>query len=608
MPSSATLHSRSDIDRNAARFFNMASLGSPVWIDAATLAVLDDRSGVPQVSALDVDTGTLTIRTSFPERILSLLGQPGADNLVFGMDVGGNERQQLWRLPAKSGEPVRVTTDDNAMHEPGAIATDGETVIYRSNERDQALFDIKATAMANYDPSIWMLADGMPFPISASSELGLALIGRLNTNLDASLLLLDPRTSTVTDLLPHEGEASLKEALFDKRGRFVWVVSNIDREFHRILKVDLETLERTEFFASDWDVELLSISPDERYAAISINEDGISKVSILDAATAEVVASFDVEPGVADRLAWSPDSRSIAFGLSTPTRPGCIVIGSLDGAVKTFDADPGADVPELPAPEIIRYKTFDGRDIPAFWFRPAGDGPFPVVIEVHGGPESQRRVNFMPQTQLWLSLGVAVLATNVRGSTGYGKEFCHLDDVELRLDSVKDLAEAVIWLRAQPDVDGDRITVMGGSYGGFMTLAAITFYPTLWRAAVGIVGICNFVSFLERTGPWRVKHRSYEYGNLEEHRAFLESISPLTHVDNIVTPLFVIHGRNDPRVPLYEAEQIVAALVARHLPVELMVFDDEGHGLSKRQNKIAGYASAAEFVLRQYADARIPGS
>jgi dipeptidyl aminopeptidase/acylaminoacyl peptidase len=196
---------------------------------------------------------------------------------------------------------------------------------------------------------------------------------------------------------------------------------------------------------------------------------------------------------------------------------------------------------------------------------------------------------------------VAVLATNVRGSTGYGKEFCHLDDVELRLDSVKDLAEAVTWLRDQPDVDGDRITVMGGSYGGFMILAAITFYPTLWRAAVDIVGICNFVSFLERTGPWRVKHRSYEYGNLEEHREFLESISPLTHVDNIVTPLFVIHGRNDPRVPLYEAEQIVAALRARQLPVELMVFDNEGHGLSKRQNRIAGYAGAAEFVLNQFA-------
>jgi dipeptidyl aminopeptidase/acylaminoacyl peptidase len=424
----------------------------------------------------------------------------------------------------------------------------------------------------------------------------------LNTNLDASLLLLNPRTDKIVDLLPHDGEASLQEAIFSGDGTFVWILTNVGREFHRILKIDVTSHERTEFFAADWDVELLSVSPDHKYAAISINEDGISKVSILDASDARVVTSFDVEPGVADRLSWSADSQYIAFGLSTPTRSGRIVVGALDGSIRTFDAVPDTEVPNLPAPEIIRYPTFDGREIPAFWFRPEGDGPFPVVIEVHGGPEGQRRVNFMPQTQLWLSLGVAVLATNVRGSTGYGKEYCHLDDVELRLDSVTDLAESVKWLRSQPDVDGDRITVMGGSYGGFMTLAAITFHPTLWRAAVDIVGICNWVSFLERTGPWRVKHRSYEYGNLENNREFLESVSPLTHVEKIETPLFVIHGRNDPRVPLFEAEQIVAALESRNLPVELLVFDDEGHGLSKRANKIEGYAAAAEFVLKQFVE------
>jgi dienelactone hydrolase len=602
MPSTFATHSRADIDRNANRFFSMASLGSPVWIDSSTLAVLDDRSGVPQVSTLNLSTGTLTERTRFQERILSLLGKPGAEHLVFGMDLGGNEQQQLWRLPVAGGEPVRLSTDDSARHEPGCIASDGQTIVYRSNERDIALFDIRASSIANFEPSTWMEADGMPFPIDASSESGLVLVGRLNTNLDASLLLLNPRTDKIVDLLPHDGEASLQEAIFSGDGTFVWILTNVGREFHRILKIDVTSHERTEFFAADWDVELLSVSPDHKYAAISINEDGISKVSILDASDARVVTSFDVEPGVADRLSWSADSQYIAFGLSTPTRSGRIVVGALDGSIRTFDAVPDTEVPNLPAPEIIRYPTFDGREVPAFWFRPEGDGPFPVVIEVHGGPEGQRRVNFMPQTQLWLSLGVAVLATNVRGSTGYGKEYCHLDDVELRLDSVTDLAESVTWLRSQPDVDGDRITVMGGSYGGFMTLAAITFHPTLWRAAVDIVGICNWVSFLERTGPWRVKHRSYEYGNLENNREFLESVSPLTHVEKIETPLFVIHGRNDPRVPLFEAEQIVAALESRNLPVELLVFDDEGHGLSKRANKIEGYAAAAEFVLKQFVE------
>lgn len=603
MPSIPAPRTRSDIEAVATRLFSMASLASPVWIDGSRLAVLDDRSGVPQISELDLTSGTLTPRTAFPERVLSLLGKPGAEYLVFGMDVGGNERQQIWRLPSGGGDPVRMTTNDNAMHEPGVIATDGATLVYRSNERDPALFDIIGTSIAAYDPMIWMHADGMPFPIDASSERCQVLVGRLNTNLDASLLLLDPKAGTMVDLLPHEGEASIKEARFDKSGDFAWVVTNMDREFHRIVKVDLDTRETTEYFAADWDIELLAISPDEKYVAVSINEDGYSRVRVLDAASAATVVEFEIERGVADKLAWSPDSTRIAFGLSTPSRAGRILVAGLDGTIRTYDAEPGAEVPSLPEPEIIRYTTFDGRQVPAYWFRPEGDGPFPVVIDVHGGPESQRRLNFQPVVQLWLSLGVAVLATNVRGSTGYGKEYCHLDDVELRLDSVKDLAEAVSWLRAREDVDSDRIVVMGGSYGGFMTLAAVTFYPDLWRAAVDIVGIANFVSFLERTGPWRVKHRSYEYGNLEEHRDFLVQVSPLTHVDRIVTPLFVIHGRNDPRVPLYEAEQIVSALQSRKLPVELMVFDDEGHGLSKRKNRIEGYAAAAEFVLARLAEA-----
>ncbi|MEJ7837946.1 MAG: S9 family peptidase [Thermomicrobiales bacterium] len=602
MPSQKTNHSQDDIAQLARRFFSMSSLGSPVWIDNDTLAVLDDRTGVPQVSTLNLDNGTLTARTNFPERVLSLLGKPGADHLVFGMDTGGNERQQLWRLPTAEGDPVRLTTDDNAMHEPGAIATDGQIILYRSNERDSAKFDIVASSIEDFDPSIWLEADGMPYPIDASSELGLALIGRLNTNLDASLLLLYPETGIVVDLMPHEGEASLNGAWLDADGSFVWVVTNVDREFHRVIQIDLASYERREFFSAEWDVEQLSVSPDRGYVALGINEDGMSQVSILDTRNADIVASFAVEPGVVDRLAWSPDSSRIAFGLSTPARAGRIFIGALNGNVETFDAEESDDSENLPTPEVIRYPTFDGRVVPAFWFTPPGDGPFPVVIEVHGGPESQRRANFMPQTQLWLSLGVAVLATNVRGSTGYGKEYCHLDDVELRLDSVRDLAEASTWLRARGDVDAERITVMGGSYGGFMTLAAITFHPELWRAAVDIVGICNWVSFLERTGPWRVKHRAYEYGNLEDNRDFLESVSPLTHVDRIRTPLFVIHGRNDPRVPLLEAEQMVAALEARNLPVELMVFDDEGHGLSKRENRIAGYAAAAGFVLEQLAE------
>jgi dipeptidyl aminopeptidase/acylaminoacyl peptidase len=191
-----------------------------------------------------------------------------------------------------------------------------------------------------------------------------------------------------------------------------------------------------------------------------------------------------------------------------------------------------------------------------------------------------------------------VLSLNVRGSTGYGKAYSHLDDKSLRLDSVRDVAAAVEWLRSRTDAIPDKVGVMGQSYGGFMTLASIAFHPDLWAAAVDVVGIANFVTFLERTGPWRRKIRSDEYGFLETDRDMLERISPLNHVDKIVTPLFVLHGRNDPRVPLFEAEQITSALEHRGQVVELRVFDDEGHGLSKRKNRIDGYAEATRFLVR----------
>jgi len=266
----------------------------------------------------------------------------------------------------------------------------------------------------------------------------------------------------------------------------------------------------------------------------------------------------------------------------------------------------GIPVETFVAPELIDYPTFDQdetgqtRRIPAWFFRPPGQSekPAPVVVYVHGGPESQYRPIFHFLMQYFLQQGYAVLAPNVRGSTGYGKAYGHLDDVEKRMDSVTDLAYAVYWLRQQPGIDRNKIIVYGGSYGGFMVLAALTQYPDLWAGGVDIVGISNFVTFLTNTSAYRRAHREAEYGSLQNNREFLERISPSNHVDNIVAPLFVIHGANDPRVPLSEAEQMVAALRSRAVPVELLVFPDEGHGVIKLQNKLAMYPAIVEFLAK----------
>ncbi len=295
-------------------------------------------------------------------------------------------------------------------------------------------------------------------------------------------------------------------------------------------------------------------------------------------------------------------------------------------------------------PELIHYKSFDGRVIPAWYYRPqrvanagtlnpsssginisvggnnnvvtttinispdgvasvnaggrTNQGGVPVIVSVHGGPEGQEQPNFNSIYQYFLSRGYGILAPNVRGSTGYGKTYTHLDDVTRREDSVKDLAAAVTWLRAEGGADPARIAVMGGSYGGYMTLAAITLYPDLWAAAVDTVGIANFESFLKNTSGYRRKLREVEYGSLERDAGFLRTISPLNKVDRIKTPLMVIHGRNDPRVPYTEAEQIVNALRARNSPVEYKLFDDEGHGVAKLSNRLIVYPLVADFLDR----------
>jgi len=253
----------------------------------------------------------------------------------------------------------------------------------------------------------------------------------------------------------------------------------------------------------------------------------------------------------------------------------------------------------LVKPQLIHYTSFDGLSIPAFYFKPQGvTGPLPVVIDIHGGPEAQSRPLFRPLTQYLVSQGYAVLLPNVRGSTGYGKAHSHLDDVYKRMDSVADIKAAYEWLVTLGGAAADRVALFGGSYGGFMVLSALATYPDLWAAGVDVVGIASFVTFLENTSAYRRKVREAEYGSLECDRAFLTQISPLTHVNQITAPLMVIHGANDPRVPVSEAEQIVTALQQRGITVEYLNYPDEGHGLAKLANRLDAYPRVVQFLDR----------
>jgi dipeptidyl aminopeptidase/acylaminoacyl peptidase len=590
------------LQAQASRYFDRPSLSAPVFTSDDTLAILDDRSGVPQVSMLNATTGEITTVTSFGERVLSLIGSPQG-TIVFGMDTGGDERQQVWVIPTGAESPAQKTNRPDAMHEPGVVASDPSLVLLKSNARNEATFDIVALDLTTGESEIWFEDAGTAAPVALTKDRQRALMIRANTNLDADLWLIDRGSGEATNLTAHEGEAWLTAAGFSPDEQSVLYLTNDGGEFLRLVRHDLASGDRQTLLENpDHDVEAFKVSPDGRYLAAAFNQHGWSRVeihSLVDRRGPRVLD--DLPRGTVDRFSWSPDSSKLSFGFSTAEDPSGIVIAAPTGEFMTISAESPEQRPLTTTPELVSYTSFDGREIPGFLLRPEGDGPFPVLVEIHGGPESQRRLQYssaIPTDQFIQSLGIAVLTLNVRGSTGYGKSYSHLDDKDLRLDSVRDVEAAVAWLRSRDDIIPDRIAVMGQSYGGFMTLASITFHPDLWTAAVDVVGIANFVSFLERTGPWRRKHRSEEYGFLEHDRELLERISPLNYVDRITAPLFVIHGRNDPRVPLFEAEQIVAALEERGQEVHLRVFVDEGHGLSKRRNRIDGYADAAGFLAR----------
>jgi dipeptidyl aminopeptidase/acylaminoacyl peptidase len=299
-----------------------------------------------------------------------------------------------------------------------------------------------------------------------------------------------------------------------------------------------------------------------------------------------------------------PDSSAALFAFCEPTAPSN-VYAVRPGAERveplTRSWRAGLEPALLAGAELDHFPTFDGRQIPTFVFSPPDarrDGQGAAVFFVHGGPEGQTRAAFNPIIQYLANRGFTVIAPNVRGSTGYGRQYEKLDDVELRMDAVRDLAAGARWAIESGLAHPRRVGVMGGSYGGFMVLAALTEDPELWAAGVDIVGIANFITFMERTGPWRRKLREAEYGSLEHHRDVLERISPIHKVDTIVAPLFVVHGANDPRVPIGESEQIVERLRALGRPVDYLRYEDEGHGLAKLANKLDAYPKIGDFLVQ----------
>ncbi|MBN2469657.1 MAG: S9 family peptidase [Anaerolineae bacterium] len=611
-----TLSSRYSI----ARYLSARIAYMPTFTpDGRQLAFITDITGMPQVWAVDVPDGPDDPRwpdqlTYAPDRVLGapkFSPAPGDGRLVYGRDAGGNENIQLF-LVQPDGTEIALTEDHtDAMHLFHDWDADGTQILYAANRRDRGLFDLYIQTPGEPARMVWQNdAPGYLFTGCFSPDGQRAAIVHIMSSFHSHVVEVELATGQARRLTPDDRQARYGAIAYAPDGRSLFVTTDYGADFLYIARLNCAAGTLTPLVQREWDIEALAASPDGAQLAYAVNVDGASELGLLDVASGETRAAPPIPdgPGMLMDLTFSPDGERLAFTFTSATRTYDIFVWDLPGdRVYPVTRSSHGGIPQAAfhMPELVRYPTFDTTEdgqprlIPAWFFRPAEtSGPAPVIVYVHGGPEGQSRPSFMGLLQYFLHNGYAVLVPNVRGSVGYGTAYSHLDDARKRMDSVTDLAYGARWLRQQPGIDGDRLIVYGGSYGGFMVLAALTHTPDLWAAGVDIVGISSFVTFLENTSDYRRAHREAEYGTLADDREWMESIAPINHVARIVAPLMVIHGANDPRVPLGEAEQLVAALEQRGVPVEFLVFEDEGHGLAKLKNKLAAYPAVIDFLKK----------
>ena len=599
-----------DQQASFAQYLNVRSAYAPSFDPSGErVAFLMDVTGVPQVWVVDAEGGWPQQLTFFNERVSSVAWAPKDGNLLFAMDEGGSERHQLYLIDNSSGgRVVPLTNSPEVMHIFGGWSPDGRSIAYASNERHRAHFDIYVHDIDNGQARLVYQQDGSNSVAAWSPDGRYLVINHDNTSTYDDLILLDLQSGETRQLTPEGDLSSYGSVRWDSQGKGLYLTTNREREFQALAYVDVASGEFATLADSPWDVEASSLSPDGRLLAYIANEAGYSRAFIrdLENQTDTPVKGLPEctlqNPRGSASVVWSPDSKRIAFTINGATRNPDIWLYDINSETLrplTHSDTGGIPKDSFVEPQLIEFSTFDGRKVPAFLYTPEGakaDGTNPIVMHVHGGPEGQERPSFNPIYQFFVQRGYCVLAPNVRGSSGYGRTYIHLDDVRKRMDSVHDLKYAWQWLVDSGWADSKRIAVMGGSYGGFMTLAAITSYPELWAAAVELYGIANFVSFLENTSSYRRKLRESEYGSQEDDADFLREISPIRHVDRITAPLMVLHGATDPRVPISETEQIVEALQAQGKVVEYVRFEDEGHGFIKRNNRVVAYSAIAEFL------------
>jgi len=596
------------------RYTEFRTAGFAGWHPAKREALILTRfADTNQVHEVRFPGGARRQLTFFPERITGASWpHRSGEYFLFTRDRGGDEFWQIYRMDVATGAATLVSDGGRSQNDLGPWSHAGDRMAYDSTRRNGADRDIYIVDPK--DPAttrlLLTLEGGGWGPLDWSpDDTKLAVLEYVSINA-SYLWVADVASGTKTLVTPKGGgePVSYGGAQWSADGKGLYVTTDRGSEFQRLAYLDLATGEHR-FLATDipWDVDLFDVAPDGRSIAIVTNEDGISKLRLIDAASGRELPVPTLPIGVVGSLDWHENGQEIGLSLSSARSPSDVYsVNVAAGKVErwTESETGGLNAAAFVEPELVRWPSFDGRTISGFLYKPAArfTGRRPVVINIHGGPESQTKPGFLGRSNFYLDeLGVAIIFPNVRGSSGYGKNFLRLDNGKLRVDSVKDIGALIDWIGTRPDLDASRIMVTGGSYGGYMTLASATHFDSRIRASLSVVGISSFVTFLENTEDYRRDLRRAEYGDEREPamREHLLAISPLNNAGKITKPLFIVQGKNDPRVPFTESEQMVSTIRKNGGPVWYLLADDEGHGFAKKKNQDFQFYATVAFI-REY--------
>jgi len=576
------------------------------WHPAKREMLISTRFGdVSQIHRVAMPGGARTQLTFFSDRTGGAFYRPGAvDSFVFSKDTGGGEFYQLYRFDALTSA-ITLLTDGHSRNTSTLWSRDGRLLAYSSTFRNGRDTDIwvmnpdepkSARRVLEVEGGGWFTADWSP------DGKRIVVEDRRSVH-DSSLYLVDVATGGKLLLTAEEG--SYGNVQFAKNGKGLYLTTDRRSEFERVAYLDLATRELTFLRpAQKWDAGELELSDDGRRLAWVLNEDGFSKLIVMDTGTRQDLTLPAVPRGVISGLKWHHNSRDLGFSLSSARSPSDVYSIDVErGALERWTASEtgGLNAENFSEPELVHWKSFDGRNISGFLYLPPKrfTGPCPVIVNIHGGPEGQSLPGFVGRNNYYVTeLGVSMIYPNVRGSSGYGKTFLGLDNGLKREDSVKDIGALLDWIAGDARLDAKRVLITGASYGGYMTLASAFHFNGRICCTVDVVGISNFVSFFERTSPYRRDLRRVEYGDERDPkiREFFEKIAPLNHAGEISKPMFIVAGRNDPRVPAHEGEQMAAAIRRNGAPAWYLIADDEGHGFAKKKNQDFQFAATVMFV------------